>query len=174
MMCSVCGRRPGARRLTFSEKFVGYSDMFAGSAACDVCYMLIKDESYRRSHWILVNDTVRKLSKSELLNILRDPPIGSLIYVKSSGRRLGFIKCLRFTSTRSVVALCGEDEGPILIERAKLREVVDAAVKAYSTLKRKAPLLEGCSASDWVYEDVCKLVEWYRGVPAWGLVVRSL
>jgi len=173
-LCSLCGRRPGVKKLEFSEKFVGYADMFAGGFACTVCSGLVEGESYRRSHWVLVGDTVRKLSRSELLDTLRDPPVGSLIYIKSSGRRLGFIKCLRFTSTREIVALCGEEEGPVIVRRDKLREVVDVAVKAYSTLKRKAPLLEGCGVSDWVYEDICKLVEVYRGVPAWGLVVRSL
>jgi len=173
-LCSLCGRRPGVKKLEFSEKFVGYSDMFAGGLVCDVCSVLIRDESYRRSHWVLTNSIVKKLSKSELLSVLRDPPVNSLIYVKSSGRRLGFIKCLRFTSTRSIVALCGEEEGPLLVERDKLREIVDIAVKAYSILKRKTPLLEGCSARDWVYEDICRLIELYRGVSAWSIVVRAL
>jgi hypothetical protein len=172
--CSVCGRRPGARRLRVSEKFVSYPDLYHGSLVCEVCAGLIEDQSYRRSSWVLVGDEARKLSKSELLSVLLDPPEGSVVYVKSSGRRYGFLKCLKHTSTKTMVALCGEDEGLVLVERGRLRQLVELAQKAYEVLKKKEELLSGCSTSSWVYEEVCKLVEEVRGDPAWRIVVRAL
>jgi hypothetical protein len=73
-----------------------------------------------------------------------------------------------------MVALCGEDEGLVLVERGKLRQLVELAQRAYKTLKRKEELLNGCSTSSWVYEELCKLVEEVRGDPAWRIVVRAL
>jgi hypothetical protein len=72
--------------LRVSEKFVSYSDLYHGSSVCEVCAKLIEDQSFRRSNWVLVGDELKVLSKSELLNILLNPPEHSVIYVKSSGR----------------------------------------------------------------------------------------
>jgi len=173
-LCSVCGRRPGVKRLRVSEKFVSYSDLYHGSSVCEVCAKLIEDQSFRRSNWVLVGDELKVLSKSELLNILLNPPEHSVIYVKSSGRKYGFLRCLKHTSTKTVAALCGEDEGLVLIERSKLRQLVELAQKAYNVVKRKEDLLSGCSTSNWVYEEICKLIEEVRGEPAWRIVVRAL
>jgi len=126
------------------------------------------------SHWILVGDEVRILSKDELLNVLKDPPVGSLIYVKSSGRKYGFLRALRFASTRTHAAICGEDEGLVIVQRSWLSRLVNLAVKAYSTFKRKEALLEGCRASDWLNRELCEEVEKVRGDPAWRIVVRAL
>jgi len=173
-LCSICGRRPGIKRLRVSEKFVSYSDLYHGSLVCEVCARLIEDQSYRRSNWVLVGDEVRKLSKSELLGVLLDPPEHSVIYVKSGGRKYGFLRCLKHASTKTVVALCGEDEGLVLVERGRLRQLVELAQRAYNALKRKEELLSGCSTSNWVYEELCKLIEGVRGDPAWRVVVRAL
>lgn len=175
MLCSVCGRRPAVRRLKVSEKFTAYPDLFAGLNVCSLCATLIEDRRYRASHWVLVGDEVRLLgSREELLKILQDVPVDSLIYVKSSGRKHGFIKCLRFRSSERLIALCGEDEGLQLTTRERLSELVGLAAKAYSILKRKSSLLEGCSTPEWQYEDVCRMVEGVRGDPVWRIVVRAL
>jgi hypothetical protein len=175
VLCSICGRRPATRRLKVSEKFTAYPDLYAGLQACSLCATLIEDRRYRASHWILVGDEVRILdSKGELLKILQNVPVDSLIYVKSSGRKHGFIRCLRFRSSERLIALCGEDEGPQLTTRERLSELVGLAAKAYSILKRKSSLFEGCSTPEWQYEDVCRAVEMVRGDPVWRIVVRAL
>ncbi len=174
-MCSVCGRRPAVRRLRVSEKFTAFPDLYVGLQACSLCATLIEDRRHRASHWVLVGDEVRLLgSKEELLKILQDVPVDSLVYVKSSGRKHGFIKCLRFRSSERLIALCGEDEGLQLTTRERLSELVSLAVKAYSVLKRKSSLLEGCSTPEWQYEDVCRMIEGVRGDPVWKIVVRAL
>ena len=157
-----------------SEKFVSYPDLYHGSLICGVCARLIEDQSLRRSSWVLIGDEVRRLSKSELLGVLLDPPENSVVYVMSSGRRYGFLRCLKHASTKTVVTLCGEDEGLVLVERGRLRHLVELAVRAYEALKRKEDLLSGCSTSNWVYEELCKLIEEVRGEPAWRIVVRAL
>jgi hypothetical protein len=174
VVCSACGRRPASRRLKVSESFTAYPDLFSGMAVCDVCAQLIEDARYRRSHWILVDGGVEVLDKARLLEVLRNPPEGSLVYVRSGGRRHGFIRALRYASTRSVAALCGEDEGAILIPRERLRYLVELAEKAYKTLRRKGALLNGCSVKEWVHEDICREVEAVRGDPAWRVVSRAL
>jgi len=175
LLCSVCGRRPAVRRLKVSEKFTAYPDLFAGLNACNLCAMLVEDRRYRMSNWVLVGDEVRVLSsKEELLKLLQDVPVGSLVYVRSSGRKHGFIRCLRFRSSERLIALCGEDEGLQLTTREKLSELVGLATKAYSVLKRKSSLLEGCSTVEWQHEDVCRMVEGVRGDPVWRIVVRAL
>ena len=58
--------------------------------------------------------------------------------------------------------------------RERLSELVGLAVKAYSVLKRKSSLLEGCDTMEWRYEDVCKLIGVVRGDPVWRIVVRAL
>jgi hypothetical protein len=175
MLCSVCGRRPAVKRLKVSEKFTAYPDLYAGLNACSLCAMLVEDRRYRMSNWVLVGDEVRVLgSKEELLKLLQDVPVGSLIYVRSSGRKHGFIRCLRFRSSERLVALCGEDEGLQLTTKERLSELVGLAVKAYSVLKRKSSLLEGCDTLEWRYEDVCRAIEGVRGDPVWRIVVRAL
>jgi len=175
MLCSVCGRRPAVRRLKVSEKFTAYPDLYAGLQACNLCATLIEDRRYRASHWILVGDEVRILdSKGELLKTLQDVPVDSLIYVKSSGRKHGFIRCLRFRSSERLIALCGEDEGLQLTTRERLSELASLAAKAYGVLKRKSSLLEGCNTMEWQHEDVCRMIEGVRGDPIWRIVVRAL
>ena len=158
-----------------SDNFTAYPDLFAGAEVCEVCARLIADRRFRSSNWLLLADgNVELLTKEELLKALRDPPVGSLIYVRAGGRRHGFIRALRFSSTSSLVAICGEDEGVILAPRDRLRRLLDLAVRAYERLKRKAPLLEGCEARDWLHEDICKEVEEVRGDPLWRVIVRAL
>jgi hypothetical protein len=173
-VCSACGRRPPSRRLKVSEKFTAYPDLFAGTLVCDACAQLIEDPKYRRSHWILVDGRVEILDKQRLVEVLRDPPVGSLIYVKSVGRKHGFVRALRYASTMSMVTLCGEDEGPILVPRERLRYLVDLAEGAYKALKRKGALLEGCDAREWIHENLCREIETVRGEPAWRVIVRAL
>ena len=173
-VCSICGRRKATHRLKVSEKFTSYPDMYAGTSICDVCGKLIEDPRYRRSHWILVGDDVKLLTKEELLKVLEDPPIGSLIYVKSAGRKYSFLRALRFASTNTMVALCGEDEGVVFVPRDRLSYLVKLARDAYNTLRRKTSLLEGCGTGEWVYEDLCREIEQVRGELAWRIVVRAL
>jgi hypothetical protein len=173
-LCVVCGVRPGAKPLDVSEKFVGYPDLFAGSMVCEVCSRLFDDRKLRSSNWILVNNGFKVLDKKELLGVLKNLPIGSLIYVKNSGKKYGFLKCMRFASTKSYATLCGEDEGPVIVSRNKLANLVDLATEAYKKFRKKSVLLDGCSPSEWVYEDLCKRIEEVRGDPAWRIVVRVL
>jgi hypothetical protein len=170
----VCSVRPGVKPLDVSEKFVGYPDLFAGSMVCEICSKLFEDRKLRASNWILVNNEYRVLDKKELLNVLKSPPVGSIVYVKSSGKKYGFLRCMRFTSTKSYVALCGEDEGSVIIARNRLATLVDLAVEAYKRFRKKSVLLDGCSPSEWVYEDLCRRIEEVRGDPAWRIVVRAL
>jgi hypothetical protein len=173
-LCVVCGVRPGAKPLDVSEKFVGYPDLFAGSMVCEVCSKLFEDRRLRASNWVLVSSEFRVLDKKELLSVLRSPPVASLIYVKSGGKKYGFLRCMRFTSTKSCAALCGEDEGPVIIAKDRLATLVDLAVEAYKKLKKKSVLLDGCSPNEWVCEDLCRRIEEVRGDPAWRIVVRAL
>jgi len=173
--CSACGRRPASRRLKVSEKFTAYPDLYAGLRVCDACARLIEGKIYRMSSWLLREDgSVEVLPKGRLLEVLRDPPVGSLVYVRGAGRKHGFVRALRFSSSRTVAAVCGEDEGVLLVPRERLRELVDLAREAYAALRRKGALLEGCSASEWRHEDLCKKIEGVRGDPAWRVIVRAL
>jgi hypothetical protein len=174
MSCVICGRRPGVKKMQVSENFVSYSELHHGSLICDVCSKLLEDQTYRRSHWLLIGNEIKQLSKEELLNILTNPPDDSLVYVKSSGRKYGFLKGLKYSSTKTIAVLCGEDEGLVFVEKNKLKQLVELAQRAYKVLKRKEELLNGCSASSWVHEELCKCVEKVRGDPVWRIVVRAL
>jgi len=172
-LCCICGKRAGSRRLKVSEKFVSFPELFSGSLICDLCSTLL-DGNFRRSSWVFTGDGVRQVPRGELLEALRNPPVGGFVYVKSGGRKYGYLRCLRYGSSSALAVLCGEDEGPVFVGRNRLAELVEQAVEAYRVLGRKQPLLEGCSATDWVHEDVCRLVESVRGDPAWKIVVRAL
>jgi len=172
--CSICGRREGIQPLKVSDNFVSYSELFPGTAVCDVCNKLLRDTQYRKSHWVLIGDEARILNKEELLKVLEDPPTNSLIYVKSAGRKYGFLHALRFSSTNTLVALAGEDEGAVLVPRERLKYLIDLAKEAYNAFKKKTPLLEGCGINDWVHKELCEKVEQVRGELAWRFVVRAL
>jgi len=170
-ICSICGRREGTQPLKVSDNFVSYSELFPGTAVCDVCNKLLQ---YRKSHWVLTGDEARILNKEELMKVLEDPPINSLVYVKSAGRKYGFLHALRFTSTSTMAALAGEDEGAVLVPRERLKYLISLAKEAYSTFKKKTPLLEGCSPNDWTHRELCEQIERVRGEIAWRVVVRAL
>jgi len=173
-MCSICGRRPGVKKLRVSEKFVSYPELYYGSLVCDVCARLLEDKRLKSSSWVLVGGEFRVLERSELLGVLMNPPEGSVVYVKSYGKRYGFLKCMKFASTKTHVVLCGEDEGLVIVPRERLAHLVGLATEFYRKLRRKTTLLEGCLPSEWVYEDVCREIEAVRGDPAWRIVVRAL
>jgi len=173
-ICSICGRRKGIHPLKVSDDFVSYSELYPGEVVCDVCNKLLRDPQYRKSHWILTRDEIRTLSKEELMKVLEDPPINSLIYIKSTGRKYGFLHALRFASTSTMVALAGEDEGAILVPRERLKYLISLAKEAYNTFKKKTPLLEGCNPNDWVHRELCDQIERVRGEMTWRVVVRAL
>lgn len=173
-LCSVCGRRPGTKLLHVSENFVSYSDLHHGNCLCEICFKLIEDQNYRRSSWMLVGDELKVLSKEELLNVLQNPPEHSVIYVKSGGRKYGFLRGLKYATTKNIVVLCGEDEGVVFVERNKLKRLVELAKKAYNILGRKKDLLCGCSVGKWIHRELCEEIERVRGDPVWGIVVRAL
>jgi len=173
-LCSLCGRRIARHRLRFSEKFVGFPDMFDGDMVCDVCYKIFTSQEFRRRNWAIVGDEVGILDKKQLFKMVSDPPVNSLIYVKSSGRKMGFLRCLRYASSKTMVALCGEDEGPVIVDRQRLRHVLSIAYEAYNTFKRKKTLLEGCSPREWEHHDLCMKIESMRGDPLWQILVRVL
>ncbi|MFP3193032.1 MAG: hypothetical protein RXR02_07965 [Thermoproteus sp.] len=55
--------------------------------------------SFLGEHFILEGDVPRELKRDELLKAMLAQPPGSLIYVKSMGRKLGMLSCLRFAAT---------------------------------------------------------------------------
>jgi len=174
-LCAACGRRLAERRLRVSGKFTAYPDLFAGLEVCSACAELIEGRRYRSSHWILrEGGGIELLTRERLLEVLRDPPVGSLVYVRSSGKRHGFVRALRYRSSSRFAAVCGEEEGALLVERERLRELVELAERALSALKRKRALLEGCSPSEWVHEELCRKIEEVRGDPLWRVVARAL
>jgi hypothetical protein len=173
-ICSICGKRKGIHPLKVSGDFVSYSELYPGEVVCDVCNKLLRDPQYRKSHWVLTRDEIRTLSKEELMRVLEDPPINSLIYIKSAGRKYGFLHALRFTSTSTMAALAGEDEGAILVPRERLKRLISLAKEAYDTFKKKTPLLEGCSPNDWTHRELCEQIERVRGEMVWRAVVRAL
>jgi len=172
--CVICGRRPGVKKMQVSENFVSYSELHHGSLICEICAKLLEDPIYRRSHWLLVGNEIKQLSKEELLSVLANPPDGSLVYVKSSGRKYGFLKGLKYSSTKTIAVLCGEDEGLVFVEKNKLKQLVELANKAYSVFGRKRDLLCGCSVGNWAHKELCEEIEKVRGDPVWGIVVRAL
>jgi len=172
--CCVCGLGPGEEVLDVSENFVSYSELFASSKVCRACSTLFKDKRARASNWLLVNGEFKFLDKEGAVDVLKNLPEDSLVYIRSSGKKYGFLKCMRFRSTKSMAAVCGEDEGLIIVPRGRLAEVLSVAESAYKLLKRKSALLNGCSVGEWVYEDVCRAVEELRGDPLWQVVVRVL
>jgi hypothetical protein len=169
-LCSVCGRRPAAQRLSFSDNFAGYDKLYGGGYVCDVCAELIKN--WRNKHFILEGDVPRELKREELLKAVLAQPPGSLIYVKSMGRRLGMLSCLRYVATEKFAALCGEDEGFVYVDRARLAKLADLAQVAVKTFKKKSVLTEGCRAEEWRHRELCEEVERWRRDAAWGILAR--
>lgn len=172
--CFICGVNEGVKNLEFSDKFVTYGDVFSGSMACDVCYMLVKDQRYRRSSWILVGSEVRILDKSQLLDAILKAPPGSLVYVKSRGQKLSYLRSLRLRSTVEYIVMCGEDEGLIVERRSKVLEYAGRLTELLSLGFRKSDLLKGCSVEMWRYRDECEYVEKVRGDPLWRVLVRAV
>ncbi|MEM4436137.1 MAG: hypothetical protein QXO22_04160 [Thermosphaera sp.] len=172
--CFICGVGEGVVKLEFSDSFVTYGDVFNGRMVCRTCHDLVRDQKFRRSHWVLGVDGVRVLDKAELMDAITGAPEGSLVYVKSRGQKLTFLRALRHRSTKNYVAVCGEDEGVVIVRRERVRTFVERAREAHSLGIRKTEMLEGCSTRSWTYKEVCDFIEGVRGDPLWRIVVRAL
>jgi hypothetical protein len=158
--------------MSFSDNFTGYDKLYGGGYVCGVCAELIR--SWRNKHFILVGDAARELKRGELLRAVLTQPPGSLIYVKNVGRRLGMLSCLRFSATEKYAALCGEDEGFVYVDRARLSELADLVQTAVKTLKRKTALVEGCRAGEWAHRELCEDVEKWRRSPVMSILTRAV
>ncbi|MEM2272392.1 MAG: hypothetical protein QXP56_06985 [Archaeoglobaceae archaeon] len=174
MKCYVCGLNQGVHEFEFSDNFVSYGDVFEGERVCDLCFKLLSDPKYRRSNWIVQGNEIRLLEKEDLLKVLLDVPPGSLVYVRSIGKRLAFLKALKVRSTATLVAVCGEEEGVVMAKREKLKEFIDLANKAREAGIKKTEMLEGCSTASWKHKDLCTKIEEVRSDPLWRIVVRAL
>ncbi len=135
---------------------------------------MLTDTRYRKNHWVLTDSGVKFLDKDELKEVLKNPPPGSLVYVRASGRKLSFARALRFRSSAGFVALVHEDEGFVYMPRNRYTQLWGLAERAFNVFKKKTTLLEGCSTDEWVYEELCREVEEARGDPAWRIIVRVL
>ncbi|MFZ8842169.1 MAG: hypothetical protein ACO2PM_25215 [Pyrobaculum sp.] len=171
-LCGVCGRRPAAQKLSFSDNFAGYDKLYGGGYVCGLCAELIR--SWRNKHFILVSDTPRELRREELLKSILTQPPGSLIYVKSMGRKLGMLSCLRFSATEKFAALCGEEEGFVYVDRNRLSELAKLAQTAVETFRRKTALAEGCRAEEWAHRELCEAVERWRRSTVWSILARAV
>jgi hypothetical protein len=158
--------------MSFSDNFTSYDKLYGGGYVCDVCAELIR--SWRNKHFILVGDASRELKREELLKAMLTQPPNSLIYVKNMGRRLGMLSCLRFSATEKFAALCGEDEGFVYVDRARLSKLVDLAQTAVETLRRKTALVEGCRAGEWAHRELCEEVERWRRSPVMSILARAV
>jgi hypothetical protein len=158
--------------MSFSDNFTGYDKLYGGGYACSICAELIR--SWRNKHFILVGDAPRELKRGELLKAVLTQPPGSLIYVKNMGRRLGMLSCLRFSATEKFAALCGEDEGLVYIDRARLSKLADLAQVAVKTLRRKTALVEGCRAGEWAHRELCEELERWRRSPVMSILARAV
>jgi adenylate kinase family enzyme len=156
--------------LSFSDNFAGYDKLYGGGCACGICADLIKN--WRNKHFILVDGTPRELRRDELLKTMLTQPPGSLIYVKSAGRKLGMLSCLRFMATEKYAALCGEEEGFVYVDRSRLLKLAELAQVAVKTLKRRTAMVEGCRVEEWVHRELCVDVEMWRRDPAWSILTR--
>jgi hypothetical protein len=156
--------------MSFSDNFTGYDKLYGGGYVCDICAELIR--SWRNKHFILEGGAPRELKREELLKTMLTQPPGSLIYVKSMGRRLGMLSCLRFTATEKFAALCGEDEGFVYVDRGRLLKLADLAQVATKTLKKKSVLTEGCSATDWAHRELCEELEKWRRSSILSILAR--
>jgi hypothetical protein len=156
--------------LSFSDNFAGYDKLYGGGYACGICTDLIKN--WRNKHFILMGGTPRELKREELLKTILTQPPGSLIYVKSAGRKLGMLSCLRFTATEKYAALCGEEEGFVYVDRSRLLKLAELAQVAVKTFKRRTALTEGCRAEEWTHRELCAEVEMWRRDPAWSILTR--
>ena len=170
----MCGLAPGEVELRVSDRFVGYADLYSGSTVCRTCARLFEDRKLRSSNWVLAGGEFRVVGGEGILEVLRDVPEGGLVYVKSSGRKYGFLRCMRVRSTKTLAAVCGEDEGPFLVPRERLAWILDTAERAYRLFKRKSTLLGGCAPGEWIYADVCRSIDELMGDPVWRIVVRAL
>jgi hypothetical protein len=158
--------------MSFSDNFTGYDKLYCGGYACNICADLIR--YWRSKHFILVGDAPRELKKEELLETVLTQPPGSLIYVKSMGRKLGMLSCLRYSATERFAALCGEEEGFVYVDRNRLSKLADLAQTAVKTLKKRTVLTEGCRAVDWVHRELCEGLERWRRSPVMSILARAV
>lgn len=172
--CFICGVGEGVVEFEFSDSFVTYGDVFNGRMVCRTCHDLVRDQKFRRSSWVLAGGHVRILDRQGLLDALLNAPEGSIVYVRSRGQKLTFLKALRHRTTKNYVVVCGEDEGVVIARRERVRTFVERAREAHSLGIRKTEMLEGCSTRSWTHKEVCDFIEGVRGDPLWRIVVRAL
>lgn len=99
-VCCVCGKNTdNGYDIPFSDNFTGYSFLTHGDCACPHCYTFFKTPEFRRYSWVATTDEVRFLKRSEIGNIILNPPKPPFfLYITQTGQRQGWLSAFKFIS----------------------------------------------------------------------------
>ena len=172
MRCVICGENKPGVKYKFPDTFVQFSSLVSGSVVCNDCIKFLKDQTYRRRSWIIIDDKVEFLDKKKALQYLLNPPDKPFVfYITKTGKKQGFLRVLRrknYSRNRFIVAF---DDSIVFVDindAMRFYEIIkDARRKGFS----KSELLGNIKLKNYKHEEICEEIIKNKDNPLWKLLV---
>ncbi len=174
--CIVCGTstRKG-HRIDFSSNFTAWSMLWDGDCICEYCYTLCRDQQYRRRSWVATKQGIRFLQKSEILEVLLNPPEPPFaIYITRTGKKQGFLQLVNRLSYSREHYFIAFDDALVFVNRGELEEMVEIAKKARALKFTKAELLSEPAVHRWQHRELCEQIVKLAKKPLWEVIVYAV
>jgi len=159
----------------FSDNFMAWPLLSDGNGICDFCNKIMKDQTYRKSCWIIENGKTEFFKREKITDIIqKEKTTPFLIYVTESYKKQGFINILsrpNFSNKKFIIAF---DNSVISIDTEKYSALFSLAKEAREKKFSKTELLTQPNVKHWEYEDLCISIMKVKHDPTWRLAVFAV
>jgi len=180
--CVFCGgetKRGHNIKKTISNSFTAFYQLGAGACVCEFCYSFLKEQTFRRKSWIVVENRVEFLKRAEILDKLLLDKVLKFIYVTKTGQRQGWVGVLNMINqSRGKVFICTDWIGHFIVSKAKLRELSNIAKELRQAGISKSTLLSGkpsihemAKILDKKLEDKFNKIKKFVNTQEWEIIV---
>jgi len=134
-----------------SKAFTDFSELHGSQVVCPHCYYFLKEPKFRRSCWVIYNNTVVFLKKNEVVKYIEDPPEPPYaIYVTKTFKKHGWIRMMyRGVNYSRESMVVGFDTELVWFNRSQFLELLSLVRSAVEKRVSKQRLLSwSLSAKD--------------------------
>lgn len=178
--CVVCGRLTHqGLEIDFSKRFTNWNLLQGGNCICPSCYELTRNQSYRRSMWVVNKEGITFFKKKEMLyHILNPPEPPFAMYLTRTWKKQGFFKLINKINYSRDNYTTTLDMQLIQVNREKATEMKEIAEALRKEKITKTELTSGQFYShryDILDPSlIYKIKQEYIKNPLWELIVYAV
>ena len=170
--CKICSEIKEGTRYKFPDTFTSFYLLSAGEIICNDCIKFLKDQSYRRKSWIMINNKIEFIDKKKALQYILEPPRERFVmYLTKTGKKQGFLRILgkwNYNRDRFIVAF---DDSIVFVDREKAKKFLEIIKDARKKGFTKSELLGEIKLKHYEYEKLCEEILKNKDNPLWRLLV---